>query len=145
MNRVGQVIESNGDFAVIEINRTSACGSCHACDNGSEESKEMKIKCHNTLEAKVGDYVEIDMENRDVLLAAFIAYGIPFIALLTGILLADQLFNSELISVIMGFSFLAIAYLMISKRESTFAQSKKYLPEIVKVVYKYEGVCLNID
>ena len=41
----------------------------------------------NPINAKMGDHVEIDMDHRNVLFAAFIAYALPLFALIGGILL----------------------------------------------------------
>ena len=42
------------------------------------------MRLNNTIGAKVGDRVEINMETVNVLKAAFIAYTIPLLALLLG-------------------------------------------------------------
>ncbi|MDM8534939.1 SoxR reducing system RseC family protein [Clostridiaceae bacterium HSG29] len=143
MNRVGKVIKENGNFVVVEMNSTSACSGCNHCGN-DDDSPDKSIRAFNDIGAKKGDIVEINMETQNVLLAATIAYGIPFIAFLTGVLLADKMFNSELISALSGFIFMAISYLMINRNEEKFYSSKKYVPEVVKIHQKYQDVCFNI-
>ncbi len=143
MNRVGKVIKENGNFVVVEMHSTSACSGCNHCGNG-DGSPDKSIRAYNNIAAKKGDVVEINMENQNVLLAATIAYGIPFITFLSGVLLADKLFNSELVSALSGFIFMAISYLMINKNEEKFYSSKKYVPEVVKIHQKYQDICFNI-
>jgi sigma-E factor negative regulatory protein RseC len=143
MNRVGKVIKENIDFVVVEMNSTSACSGCNSCSNG-DDSADKKIRVYNALNAKKGDIVEINMDSQSVLLAAFIAYGIPLFSFLIGVLLANKLFNNELISALFGFAFVAITYLFINKNEESFYNSKKYVPEIVKIHQKYQDVCLII-
>ncbi|MEA1975587.1 MAG: SoxR reducing system RseC family protein [Bacillota bacterium] len=139
MNRVGKVITEDIDFVVVEMSSTSACSGCNGCD-----SADKKIRVYNPLDAKKGDIVEINMDTQNVLLAAFIAYGIPLISFLIGVLAADKLFDNELISAIAGFMFIAISYFLINKKEKSFYSSKKYVPEIVKVHQRYKDICFTI-
>lgn len=58
------------------------CGKC--ATTNSAESKEILVEVDNTIGAKVGDHVEVSMDNMNVLKAAVMAYIIPLIALLVG-------------------------------------------------------------
>lgn len=145
MNRVGKIIKSKGEFAFVKLTRTTACSGCHGCGNSEDDSDEIEIRALNEKGANIGDIVEVNMDNQDVLVAAAIAYGIPFVALLSGVLLGNFLFGSELFSIIIGFIFLALSYLGINTKENEFYNSKKYVPEIVSIHKENKNVCFKID
>lgn len=135
MNRFGEVIEADSDFAKVKLNRHSACTGCNGCNKGEEEEqKNIEIRVLNTENAHIGDIVEINMESQNILKAAVIAYGLPFITLLLGIIIGYKVFNNEIISILLGFGFLGITYFGIQRNENKFYNSHDYVPELVRVV-----------
>lgn len=145
MNRVGKVINCSKGFAIVEMNRTTACSGCTGCGNENDESDDMQIRVLNEIDAEKGDIVEINMDTQNVLLAALIAYGIPFIALIIGIVGGQLIFNNELLSALTGFGLLGIAYFVISLNEKRFHLSDKYVPSIIKIHQKYQDVCFIVE
>ena len=145
MNRVGKIIKSKDNFAFVKLTRTTACSGCHGCGNSEDDSDEIEIRVLNEKGADVGDIVEVNMDNQNVLLAAAIAYGIPFVALLSGLLIGNFFLESEMLSIIIGFVFLFISYLGINIKENEFYNSKKYVPEIVDIHKEHKNICFKID
>ncbi|WIF94382.1 SoxR reducing system RseC family protein [Caminicella sporogenes] len=139
MKRTGKVIEIKGNRAKVTLQKHSACGNCGACHIG-DENMNIDIDAINEINAKVGDFVEIDLETPNVLMAAFIAYGIPFFTLIFGIFGSFKIFeilnisNKEMYSFIVGFILLVISYLCIKLNETRFKDSKKYYSKITKIL-----------
>ena len=79
----GIVVEANGKRATVRFKKTDACGHCNACFRFG--SNEADIEMDNTLGAKKGDEVYIDMHANTVLKASAIVYGIPIIGLILGV------------------------------------------------------------
>lgn len=85
MDQIGQVVSLVGTEAIVDVRRTSACGDkCGSC-KGACSIPATRIKISNTHNAKIGDYVEISMETKSVLLSACIVYILPLISMLIGI------------------------------------------------------------
>lgn len=145
MNRVGKVISCSKGFAMVEMNRTTACSGCSGCGNENDDSGEMQIRVLNELHAEKGDIVEINMDTQNVLLAALIAYGLPFFGLIIGIVGGQLIFNNELISALSGFGLLGLTYFVISLNERKFHLSENYVPTIVKIHQNQQDVCFIID
>lgn len=143
MNREG-VVTQRIDENIIEVKlmRNSACGHCHECSYG-DDSKDVRITVTDTLGAEKGDIIEINLGDRNVLKAAFIAYTIPLIALLLGIFGTNSFFNylnynnAEQISAIVGIVFMSITYIIIRKFDKKFRDSNEYLANSVKIIQKY--------
>jgi len=141
MKRLGKVVSVEKNKAKVILRKHSACGDCGACHLG-EENMEMQIDAINTINAKEGDIVEIDMETQNVLTAAFLAYGIPLIALLFGILTSSKIFNiikfsygnKEIYSLIFGILLMGLSYLFINLNEKKIKNNGRYISKITNII-----------
>ena len=140
MNEQGYIVEIvDSVTAKLKLKRHSACASCGKCATTSE-SKDIIVEVDNTIGAKIGDRVEVNMETVNVLKAAFIAYTIPLAALLIGtvgafyILSYMNINNIEVISGGVGLTFTLLSFLMLKKNDSKFRESKEYIPIVTRVI-----------
>jgi sigma-E factor negative regulatory protein RseC len=69
--------------AKLKMQRHSACASCGKCTTTSEK-KDIVVEVDNSIGAKLGDRVAVNMESMNVLKAVGIAYIFPLIGLLIG-------------------------------------------------------------
>lgn len=141
MNQKGYIVEIIDDKTVkIKMQKHSACASCGKCTS-STDKKDIIVEADNTIGAKIGDYVEVNMDSINVIKAASIAYIIPLIALLGGTVISYSILNSinlsfnvEIISGAIGLGLTIIAYFIIKSNDSKFRDSRKYIPIITKVI-----------
>lgn len=141
MKETGLVVGVHENNATVKIERRSACGSCKGCRLGTSDETFMNIEVSNEVGAMVGDIVEVDMETTNVLLAAFIMYGIPLIALLTGIFVSYGLsrlvgYTSDAIHMLFGILTMIIAFFLIRRNEKNIKASAKFKPTVSGVVGK---------
>ncbi len=138
MPEIGQVVEIEGNKVVVKLKRTEACAKCRACTVGMQ-SQDMIIKAYNNCEAKIGDSVEIVLEEADFVTAVMISYGIPFLSLIIGTFLGFSISEilgfgyGELVGFAFGIIFVVIAYLWIKSKEE-YWKSKNFVPKAVKKV-----------
>ena len=143
MNQQGYIIEIVDNItSKLKLKRHSACASCGKCATTSEE-KDIIVEVDNTIGAKVGDRVEVNMETINVLKAAFIVYTIPLIALLIGTVGTFYILNAinfnrniEIISAIVGLIFTIIVFLILKKNDNKFRDSKEYIPIVTRVIVR---------
>ncbi len=139
MKQCGVVKEVKGEYATVVMQRHTSCSGCNACKMGHEDTK-VEIRGINNAKGKVGQWVSVDMENHDVLMAAFIVYIIPLIALIAGIVISNLALSSvageylDLVSAAVGFGTMAITFLIIHVKEKNFSISRRYLPVITEVM-----------
>ena len=69
--------------ATLQMQRHSPCASCGKCTPTSEK-KDIIVEVDNSIGAKLGDRVAVNMESMNVLKAVGIAYIFPLISLLIG-------------------------------------------------------------
>lgn len=139
MAQTGTVESMKDQNVYVKVIREEACAHCKMCTTGINEGKECVIEAVNRCDAKVGDIVEIDVQNSYFLRATAIMYGIPLVALILGIgislgvLQSVGVKNAELISALIGLVFTGIVYMTINKREKN-NKNTKYLPVAVSKI-----------
>lgn len=114
------------------------CGSrgvCHTLGGG----KNMEAEAINTVEAKVGDRVQIAIKPGILWKISMLFYLIPVIALVTGALIGVEIgptlkIDPEVFSAFMGIFFAALSYIIIRKIANRLKEKKDYMPEVIRVV-----------
>lgn len=113
MQVVGRVIETKNNLAYVTLLRTSACGgNCKACGS-SCETIDHKIEVINSIDAKVGEIVEVSMDEKNGLKASAIIYIIPLLGFLISIVVGYMLKLSEIQSFLLGVIGMVISYLIV--------------------------------
>ncbi|SET05563.1 positive regulator of sigma(E), RseC/MucC [Natronincola peptidivorans] len=142
MEKIGLVTSVKENVATVEIRRASACGeNCASCKGGCAPTNHY-ITAKNSVDASVGQYVKLEMENKSVLRAAFLVYIVPLIGMILGIGLgiatAEYLgytASKEIIGAAVGFLFLIIFYFIISFIDKKIKRDKKMEVVITKIIH----------
>lgn len=139
MDEFGLVVGIKEEYAIVNIKRKSACGSCKACELGKSGQSEMNVEVFNKLGAQVGDQVMIQMQTPDILKAAFLVYMIPLLALLLGVTATYLVGRSnghvnELLMIGVGFVLMVLSLFYVRKRDRELKESQTFEPLMVKVV-----------
>ena len=98
---VESVNEKRGTAKVV-FDRKSACDKCRMCLTASGEKMKVYVEVKNTIGAKVGDKVGVQMSDRFVLKAAFIVYIIPVVLVGAGLAIFRKLGDLLLLAVVAG-------------------------------------------
>ena len=96
---VESVDEKRGTAKVV-FDRKSACDKCRMCLTATGEKMKVYVEVKNTLGAKVGDKVGVQMSDRFVLKAAFIVYVIPVILVGAGLAIFRKFNDLILLAVV---------------------------------------------
>lgn len=140
MQQRGYVSRADDKEARVIIRRESACGdNCGSCGGGCDDSKSITLDIENTLSAKVGDYVIIESKSSTILKSAFIAYIMPLIFMIIGVLVGMTVFESlgyanyETIGFIIGLLFLGISYFVLKHIDNKYFRDNDGLFEMVLI------------
>lgn len=134
------VVEEQGDRAKVRIIRTSACAKCRRCSIGSSDKKEFHIWSENSLKAKPGQTVEVELENTAFFQATIIAYLIPLIAFLVGITLGYKIpvpfrnMSQEIFALIIGILVMSISFMVNYLLNDRFEESGKFISKITNIL-----------
>lgn len=138
MKELARVTDIKGRVATVKIQRSSSCGSCTACGM-SKDQKEMFLTVSNDIGAKLGDWVELDLQSVSILKASAIVYLIPLISLILGVAggyaLAGQLSgNAELFGAIGGILLTGLSFLGIRAADPKLSKRSEYFPKMVSII-----------
>lgn len=89
LEETGRVVAVNGHYAVIEIQKRSACGHCHSGDScgtsvlaGLFSNHRQKVTLENHLNLSEGDQVVIGINETVLLSTAVMAYMLPLLLMI---------------------------------------------------------------
>jgi positive regulator of sigma E activity len=84
IRKIGRIVRTDGELAVVEIPKAAACDGCAAsgvCHSlGGSDLRELRAV--NRIEADIGDQVEVVVQTRTALKAAAWVYLIPTLLML---------------------------------------------------------------
>lgn len=131
MERIGEVVKilENGR-AVVRFERTKACKNCKMCANAGENHALTEVE--NTLRTKVGDAVEISLHSKSLLQATLIAYGIPLLMLLIGVVVGSMW--SDAVGAIAGIVLALAAFAILRLLEPRFSRMTTFKPRMIDII-----------
>ncbi|MBN1794987.1 MAG: SoxR reducing system RseC family protein [Candidatus Omnitrophica bacterium] len=124
-------------LATVTFERNSACGRCGLCDSAGDNTMTAQVR--NTIGARVGDSVYIEIDPSAFVRATTFLYAIPLAVLLGGLVLGNAagiLAGIEetgriSLSVFTGIACTILALVVVSKY---MLQSKeRFLPKIARI------------
>lgn len=125
-------IDEKKQQAKVRFERKSACAACGMCMFKQDE-KSIDMTMPNTMDAKEGDKVEVEVSNGIVLVSAVIAYAIPVIMAGIGLLIGFLL-NNELLQFALCLVFLIIGYIIIITLDRKMKFTSKIEPKMLKIM-----------
>ena len=145
------VVELLGEYAVIEIQRQSACQSCDlkaGCGTGSLGRllgyKPLALSILNRHKLRIGDRIIIGMPEKYIHIAGLLMYLLPIGCLFLFALAANYFFNAtEWINVLASLSGLVFGLLVISRlAKKDFAQKMK--PQFIRQEQSFQIIEANL-
>lgn len=132
MKEVGVVHKIKGSMATIRFERKTACENCNMCLKPKEEMY-VELKLKNSLNAKVGDKVEVTMGQRAVLTASFIVYMLPLLLMAIVIVCTYQL--EVWVSLVASLGSMVIGFICVSLIDKLIIRKKAdYLPLMSAII-----------
>lgn len=138
MRKSGIVVKTDEGIASIMILRASGCGgNCKSCS--SCEQQEHFIELRNSVDAKVGDLVEVVANPGRVLRLTMLLYVVPLLFFLIGtiggyIYFRDRLDSYELFSFLSGVAAFFVSVFALRIIDRRFGDRNATQMEIDRVV-----------
>ena len=132
MKEVGIVKAIRGDIAEIRAATVAECSQCplrDSCSSSHLSNKNSTILAWNNVKAGVGDLVEFEYEERDIIKGIFTIYMIPFFFFLVGLALGLILEKGlgihigkleNFLSVLTSVGFLFIGIFVVKEKDKNF-------------------------
>lgn len=137
MRETGVVHKVRGRFATVRFDRKAACENCNMCLK-PREANYVELRLENTLNAAVGDKVEVAMGDRAVLTAALLVYAVPLIVM--GAALGFTYTLELWICLTVSFGAMIFAFAAVSLIDRFVLRRRpEYMPKMIAVVSAASG------
>ncbi|MBC8590426.1 SoxR reducing system RseC family protein [Wansuia hejianensis] len=140
MDQIGFVRKANGENIELEVRRVSGCGGgCSTCSSNCEVAPHI-VTLPNELNAKVGDFVEIKGNTKNILKYTFIVYMVPFVLFIIGIVLGNMVFKDmgissyEILSFLMGVVFLGLSFIVVKLIDKRIEKKRETSISVVRIL-----------
>jgi sigma-E factor negative regulatory protein RseC len=133
MTEKGKVIKLKNNQALVRIDRKSACSGCGGCAFKPSDLY-MDITLDNTLNAKIGDTVEVDIIAGSVAKMSIVAYLLPLV--LAVLLLVAGVISTlpEWASILMFFGGLVIGFCIVATIDKLVYRKKENMPKMINIM-----------
>ncbi len=137
MRETGVVHKVRGRFATVRFDRKAACENCNMCLK-PREANYVELRLENTLNAAVGDKVEVAMGDRAVLTAALLVYAVPLIVM--GAALGFTYTLELWICLTVSFGAMIFAFAAVSLIDRFVLRRRpEYMPKMIAIVSAASG------
>ena len=133
MTEAAQVVGVQGDKCVVRIERKSACDKCRMCAF-PDKSPHLDLTLDNPVGARVGDWVEVNLSGRRVLLSSAVVYLIPLVLAGLALYLGTLLTQKILFQLLCCLTGVLIGYIIVGIIDRKVGKKRDFVPEITKII-----------
>lgn len=128
MLRNGRVVGKEDDKLSVCFERPEMCAKCGACMGRPRQTLVTVVG-----DAEIGDTVDVEMADAQVVKASAAAYLVPLIGLLGGLLLASLCTANELYVAAAGVLGLGLAWVVQTAIDRSLRRKQSWQPRLVAV------------
>ncbi len=137
----GIVAEAGAGYVWLDIQRQSACGSCHAsagCGTATIAKiwggRSTRVRAVSDLALQAGDAVIVGLADGALLRGALLAYLLPVALLLAGAVLGESAFAGagEEPIILLGALGLGLGFLVVRVRSRRLRNDPRYQPVVLR-------------
>ncbi|HOV21344.1 MAG TPA: SoxR reducing system RseC family protein [bacterium] len=129
MKENGKVIELKGDIAVVKMERKNKCEKCGLCEKIAGRDPFIEVK--NKIDAKIGDEVEVEIKEDDLLKISIFIFGFPLLGFILGII-SSYFCKNITLKIVVFLVFLLSFWIAGFKKGKNYAENTK--PHIVSKI-----------
>ncbi len=133
------VVALEDNFAWVESERRSSCGSCAAnkgCGTATLQKvmgkKRTQLKAINQAQAKIGDRVIIGLQEQALLKGSLYAYILPLVLLLVAAFIFEQLFANEAMTILAGLGGLLLGFAILKFLMGNLAEDERFQTVVLR-------------
>lgn len=123
MKKAARVVNENG-VLMAEVLREEACAHCHGCNLGRRERLLYPL---NDESLREGDEITLELSDRTLSKTSLLAYGLPLVSLIAGLLLGRLLFAQEWAQALSAILMLSVGLAVLAATEKKRKASGQYV------------------
>ena len=145
MEEFAKVIEDRGDSVLVRVIRNSLCSKCDkdcGLSTNTHDTDEIDVEVNNSMGAKEGNYVKLELEEKSLVLASLIVYIFPILSFIGGYFLTNFSLSilgygtGEITGIIGSLSFLILSFLLIRVLNFKLKVMGIFQPKMIDVLEK---------
>ena len=113
MIQKGKIISLDGEYAVVEVMRTSACVGCSKQEGCIACKKKITSRAYNGAGAKPGDRVTLETRSDTVLLYALLVFVLPLVLAIGGYMLSSLFISRQSVQILVSTCIFLLTYVII--------------------------------
>lgn len=138
IEETGRVVARDPGYAWVETIRQSACDSCSAksgCGHSAlaklgRDSIHMQALCD--IDVSVGDQVVVGVPEDIMVKSSLLAYLMPLLLMLIGVLVADELWGQDLLTAASGLIGLGLGFAVLRWHFKRNRHDERYQPVVLR-------------
>jgi sigma-E factor negative regulatory protein RseC len=138
IEETGRVVAMDPGLAWVETMRQSACDSCSAksgCGHSTlaklgQNSVHMQALCD--IDVTIGDQVVVGVPEDIMVKSSLLAYLMPLLVMMTGVLVADSLWGHDLLTALAGIGGLALGFVGLRWHFNRNQHDERYQPVVLR-------------
>ncbi len=109
----GKVISLEGEYAVVEVMRTSACVGCSKQEGCIACKKRITSRAYNRIGAKPGDSVTLETRSGTVLWYALLVFVLPLALTIGGYAVSSLFISRQSVQILVSTCIFLLTYVII--------------------------------
>ena len=135
MKEVGLVVSRDKNYAQVKVDKKDECSKCGMClfPKGADGAY---FHAENTLGAKEGDIVQIELGSNGNLIGAILVFLVPLILIGLSALITYLIIKNEIYMLVLGVGSVVVWFVILALIDKKIGKSKTFSPKIIKIIEK---------
>ena len=129
MIRTGRVVEAKDGSLKVCFDRPEMCASCGKCGAHGVHQELVTVQG----EAQVGNWVQVEMPDAQVVKVSLIAYVIPLVFLMAGLVIGQNVLGTDAWAAGLGIGLMAAGLLVVRLIDKRLGGRPGWKPRLVNV------------
>ena len=130
MIRTGRVVEANGGSLKVCFDRPEMCASCGKCGAHGVHQELVTVQG----EADVGNWVQVEMPDAQIVKVSLIAYVIPLVFLMAGLVIGQNVLGTDAWAAGLGIGLMAVGLFIVRLIDRRLGGTPGWKPPLVNVL-----------
>ena len=130
MIRTGRVVEAKDGSLKVCFDRPEMCASCGKCGAHGIHQELVTVQG----EAQVGNWVQVEMPDAQIVKVSLIAYVIPLVFLMAGLVIGQNVLGTDAWAAALGIGLMDVGLLIVRLIDRRLGGRPGWKPRLVNVL-----------
>ncbi len=132
MIEVGIVTECKGNRAKVKVDKKEECAKCGMC-MFSKNASSIEFNANNDIGAKVGDKVELALNEGSKLIGALLVFLVPLLLIGLSAVITYLFIGKDIYLLAISLPLIVIWFIVLALIDKKIGKSKTFSPKITRI------------